>query len=175
MAQNKSNNINITGRNIYSDHHGQTVYYDYLSKTGYIIDEKDQNKFYLYKNRYILVIIAMILGSSYFPNVVYTIMTGVAICIVAELLFRFSFLRNMRVAKKFNRDSKKTMLEATIASKEPKKALMRAILYCAFAILIVVNAISIKADIPIMIVSVLLSVLSAYCAVINVIALFKMK
>lgn len=173
MAQN--NNINITGRNIYSDNHGQTVFYDYLTKTGYIIDEKDKNKFYLYKNRFILVIIAMILGSSYFPNVVYVILTGAAICIIAELLFRVSFLRSLRVAKKFNRDSSKTMLEATIASKEPKKALMRAILYCAFAILIVVNAIMIEADLPIMIVSVLLSVISAYCAIINIIALIKMK
>ena len=39
MAQNKGNNkSNISGRNIYLDRHGQTVYYDSLTKKGYLID-----------------------------------------------------------------------------------------------------------------------------------------
>lgn len=56
MAQNKSrknnNSGNITGRNIYLDNHGQTVFYDVLTKKGYIIDSKVESKFYLLKNRF---------------------------------------------------------------------------------------------------------------------------
>ena len=46
MAQNKSNDKgNISGRNIYLDRNGQTVYYDWLTKKGYLIDKKDEGKF----------------------------------------------------------------------------------------------------------------------------------
>ena len=45
MAQNKQKKVdkksnNISGRNIYLDRQGQTVYYDPISKCGYIIDKK---------------------------------------------------------------------------------------------------------------------------------------
>lgn len=179
MAQNKSrkNNSsgNITGRNIYLDNHGQTVFYDVLTKKGYIIDSKVESKFYLLKNRFFLVAIVIILFGEYFSSWVQATITGIAICIFTELYFRFKFLRGLRETKKFDRGKRQTMLLATIESNEPRKALLRVVLYCAFAILIVVNALMIKADLVIMTVSILLCIVASYCAVINVIALIKMK
>lgn len=182
MAQNKSNknksndnNRNITGRNIYLDNHGQTVFYDILTKKGYIIDSKVESKFYLLKNRFFLIAIAIILFGEYFSSWIQAALTGAVICILIELYFRFMFLKGLREAKKFDRGKRQTMLLATIESNEPKKALLRAVLYCAFAILIIANALMIKADIAIMVVSVLLCIVASYCAVINIIALVKMR
>ena len=89
MAQNKSrknnNSGNITGRNIYLDNHGQTVFYDVLTKKGYIIDSKVESKFYLLKNRFFLVAIVIILFGEYFSSWVQATITGIAICIFTEL------------------------------------------------------------------------------------------
>ena len=58
MAQNKQKKVdkksnNISGRNIYLDRQGQTVYYDPISKCGYIIDKKvDSLRFYYLGNNY---------------------------------------------------------------------------------------------------------------------------
>lgn len=182
MAQNKSNknksndnNRNITGRNIYLDNHGQTVFYDILTKKGYIIDSKVENKFYLLKNRFFLVAIAVILFSEYFSNWIQAVAVGIVACVLVEGYYRFMFLRGLREAKKFDREKRQTMLKATIESNEPRKVLLRAVLYCAFAILIIANALMMKADIAIIVISILLCVAASYCAVINVIALIKMK
>ena len=50
MAQNKQKKVdkksnNISGRNIYLDRQGQTVYYDPISKCGYIIDKKVERQY----------------------------------------------------------------------------------------------------------------------------------
>ena len=72
MAQNKQKKVdkksnNISGRNIYLDRQGQTVYYDPISKCGYIIDKKVEGKFFVYKNRFVLILMIMILftGNCY--------------------------------------------------------------------------------------------------------------
>lgn len=176
MAQNKSNNTgNISGRNIYLDRHGQTVFYDWLTKKGYLIDKDNESKFYIYKNRYVLILMIIILCSEYFPGWVQAALAGIAICIVAELLFRFRFLRGLREAKKFDREKPLTMLKTVIDGKDKKRTILRVILYLAFAILIIVNAIMIEADIAIMALSIILGILSGYCSVINLIGLIKMK
>lgn len=179
MAQNKANksgkNSNISGRNIYLDRHGQTVYYDAISKNGYIIDQKIEGKFFAYKNRFVIILMAIILLSEYFPSWKAALATGVATYIVAEILFRFKFLRSLRVTTKFDRTTRQTMLRTIVESKDMKKAGLRVVLYAAFAILVILNAILMEADPAILVVSVLLSVFALYCVVINIIACIKMK
>ena len=141
MAQNKQKKVdkksnNISGRNIYLDRQGQTVYYDPISKCGYISDKKVEGTFFVYKNR---------------------------------------FVRSLRQTTKFNREKRQTMLKTIIESKDTKKAILRIILYLAFAILVILNAITMKADIAILLVSILLSIMAMYCVIVNIIACIKMK
>ena len=84
MAQNKQKKVdkksnNISGRNIYLDRQGQTVYYDPISKCGYIIDKKVEGKFFVYKNRFVLILMIMILFSEYFPSWKEVVITGIDI------------------------------------------------------------------------------------------------
>ena len=144
MAQNKQKKVdkksnNISGRNIYLDRQGQTVYYDPISKCGYIIDKKVEGKFFVYKNRFVLILMIMILFSEYFPSWKEVVITGIAIYLLAEILFRFKFLRSLRQTTKFNREKRQTMLKSIIESKDTKKAILRIILYLAFAILVILN------------------------------------
>lgn len=180
MAQNKQKKVdkksnNISGRNIYLDRQGQTVYYDPVSKCGYIIDKKVEGKFFVYKNRFVLILMIMILFSEYFPSWKEVVITGIAIYLLAEILFRFKFLRSLRQTTKFNREKRQTMLKSIIESKDTKKAILRIILYLAFAILVILNAITMKADIAILLVSILLSIMAMYCVIVNIIACIKMK
>ena len=70
---------------------------------------------------------------------------------------------------------RQTMLKSIIESKDTKKAILRIILYLAFAILVILNAITMKADIAILLVSILLSIMAMYCVIVNIIACIKMK
>ena len=178
MAKNKKTNDNggrISGRNIYEDHLGQTIYRDPINKTGYVIDEKVEGQFYIYKNRYFIIPIALILFAEYFPSWVQAVVAGVLISVVVEAMFRFRFLPKLRTSKRFNVENRKTMLVTIVESNDLKKAVLRAILYIAFAILIIANAIMINADTAIMALSGVLCLGACYCALINIIAMFKMK
>lgn len=117
----------------------------------------------------------MILFSEYFQVGKKVVITGIAIYLLAEILFRFKFLRSLRQTTKFNREKRQTMLKSIIESKDTKKAILRIILYLAFAILVILNAITMKADIAILLVSILLSIMAMYCVIVNIIACIKMK
>ena len=81
MAQNKSNDKgNISGRNIYLDRNGQTVYYDWLTKKGYLIDKKDEGKFYVYKNRLDLAFAVLIVVNAWMME------ASIAVLVVSVLL-----------------------------------------------------------------------------------------
>ena len=168
-------NTNISGRNIYLDNHNQTVYYDKITKKGYIIDNKFEKQFYFYNHRFILIAVVLILFSSYFPSWIHVIILGIILGIITELLFRFQFLNKLRLAKKFDKTKKQTLLKAIVASKDVKKTILRIILYLAFAILIVLNAITMKADYSVIIISILLCLVGCYYALINTVALIKIN
>lgn len=175
MAKNSSTNGNISGRNIYLDRRGQTVYYDMFSKKGYIIDPKVESKFYIYRNRYMLIALVVMLAGEYFPSWTQAIIAGLAICVVAEIMYRVKFLPSLRQTTKFDRSNKRTLLKAIIEANDFKRTVLRTILYIAFAVLIVVNALMMNAEVPIIVISVALSIFAAYNAIVNVVAIIKMK
>lgn len=175
MAKNSSKSGNISGRNIYLDRRGQTVYYDTFSKKGYIIDPEVESKFYVYRNRYMLIALAVMLVGDYFPSWSQAIIAGLGVCIIVELMYRFKFLRGLRQTTKFDRGNKRTLLKAIIEANDFKKTVLRAVLYVAFAVLIVVNALMMNAETPIIVICVALSIFAAYNAIVNIMAIIKMK
>lgn len=175
MAKNSSKSGNISGRNIYLDRRGQTVYYDMFSKKGYIIDSNAENKFYIYRNRYILIALAVMLVGEYFPSWNQAIIAGLAVCVLAEIMYRIKFLPSLRQTTKFDRGAKRTLLKAIIEANDFKKTVLRAVLYIAFAVLIVINALMMNAETPIIVICVALSIFGAYNAIVNIMAIIKMK
>jgi hypothetical protein len=70
MAQ--KNQPSVSGFSVYQDKHGRDVYYDFITKNGYLILESNAGQFSLYQKRFIipLIVFALLLnyriGSFYF-------------------------------------------------------------------------------------------------------------
>ncbi|MFR2767834.1 MAG: hypothetical protein ACLTAI_05780 [Thomasclavelia sp.] len=111
-----------------------------------MIKKLKENSF-VYKNRFVLILMIMILFSEYFPSWKEVVITGIAIYLLAEILFRFKFLRSLRQTTKFNREKRQTMLKSIIESKDTKKAILRIILYLAFAMLVSFKRYNYESDI----------------------------
>ena len=63
MAQ--KNQTAVSGFSIYQDKHGRDVYYDFITKNGYLILESNVTKFNFYQKRLIIPLIAFALLLNY--------------------------------------------------------------------------------------------------------------
>ncbi|MCL2321635.1 MAG: hypothetical protein FWC47_05945 [Oscillospiraceae bacterium] len=177
MKKSKYNNPKIgpvKGWNIYVDERGRTVYFDILTKIGYVIDENNQRLFYFFHNRYIIIIFGIILFGDYLLDLKYTIAIGFILIIALELIFRFWYLNKLKMLDNFTPRKKASVLNGLIEDNNPKKTLVMAVLYAAFSVLVVVNAVTQHMGIPLIVLSSLLSLFTAYYSIIHVIALIKM-
>lgn len=58
--------IRLSGQNIYTDKKNRTIYYDFISKQGYIVDKKHENQALFFKNRFAVIFFAAILCAGTF-------------------------------------------------------------------------------------------------------------
>ena len=58
--------IRLSGRNIYTDKRKRTIYYDFVTKQGYLIEKKNENSALFYKNRFVVILFAAILFGATF-------------------------------------------------------------------------------------------------------------
>lgn len=138
-------NYIIAGRNIYQNDKGQNVLFDSHSKTGYIIQPKDESSFRLYHNRYILVAAILMLGISF--NIDWKLILGfsIAMMIILEWRYRKNFLPSLVKVENFKATNKKTMVDALAEQNDKARCAFLAVLYLAFGILMVVNGFQIHA------------------------------
>ena len=57
MAKKKSKpveKIRLSGRNIYTDKKGRVIFYDMITKKGYLVDKKHENSALFFKNRFVV-------------------------------------------------------------------------------------------------------------------------
>ena len=56
MAKKKSKpveKIRLSGRNIYTDKKGRVIFYDMITKKGYLVDKKHENSALFFKNHFV--------------------------------------------------------------------------------------------------------------------------
>ena len=53
--------IRLSGRNIYTDKKGRVIFYDMLTKRGYLVGKQNENSALFYKNRFVVILFAAIL------------------------------------------------------------------------------------------------------------------
>ena len=53
--------IRLSGRNIYTDKQNRTIYYDWVTKKGYLVGSKDAQAATFYKNRFAVILIAVMI------------------------------------------------------------------------------------------------------------------
>lgn len=171
----KKNIINLAGNNIYLDMYGETVYYNFFDKNGYIVSKEIEQKFRIFYYRYSIIFIVMILLGDYFRSFKNTFLVGVGAIVLVELYFRIFFLKKLKVIKNFKRERKTSKLDSIISSKEKEKAIMKACAYALLSVLIVINAIQQNFNVLFLILSILGGVYSLYIGMINIIAFSKIR
>lgn len=164
-----------SGIHIYLDEKGRDVYYDIFTKNGYVIQEKNRASYAKFENRYLLCIILTILLCGITNKYLLSIIIGLAVAIVYEIAFRASFLPTLVMLRNFVPKEKYSIVDQIAKSNQKQKTIIKVILYIALAILIVINAYRQQLSMPLMILSYLVSIFGIASAIINIIALSKMK
>lgn len=164
QAYNRNNNNKpaISGRNIYKDKHGQTIYFNKRTRVGYVIPEKDFSKFQILQMRYILaLVVAVLLYSMTKVNYWLIGIVLVAVAVGMELTLRFKVLPSYTQYQNFQPEKGESQLDLMI--KEGRnKLLLRTCLLILLSILLIVNLFTMDGEptIILIILSVLLSIAS---------------
>ena len=139
---NKQNNKNtpaLSGRNIFKDKHGQTIYFNKKTRVGYVIPEKDFSKFQILQMRYVLaLVVAVLLYSMTHINYWLTGFVLVAVAVGMELTLRFKVLPSYTQYQNFQPEKGESQFDLMI--KEGRnKLLLRTCLLILLSILLIVN------------------------------------
>lgn len=180
MAMGKKKNtqkaqIRLSGQNIYTDKKNRTIYYDFVTKQGYIVDKKHENQALFFKNRFAVILFAAILCAGTFLTWLQAAIVFAVAIVLAEVKFRKSFLKQLEVAQDIDFERKLSPIKYIVENKEKNKVMMLAILYIVFAVLIVLNAYMEQYNSGLIALSIALAVFGVYCSIIHLIAFSKMK
>ena len=167
--------IRLSGRNIYTDKKGRTIYYDFVTKKGYLVDKKNENSAVFYKNRIVVILFAAILCWATFLSPIQAVIAWAVMMVLAEVTFRKSFLKRMEPVTDVDFERRVSALQYIVENKEKGRVIMLAVLYLLFAVLIVLNAYVEKYSIGLCIFSRCLALVGIYFGVLHIIALTKMK
>ena len=95
MAKKKSKpveKIRLSGRNIYTDKKGRVIFYDMITKKGYLVDKKHENSALFFKNRFVVLLFAAILFGATFLTWLQAAVAWAVMMAIAEFAFRRGFL-----------------------------------------------------------------------------------
>lgn len=178
MSKNQKNQkikIRLSGRNIYTDKKNRTIYYDGLTKQGYLIEKKDENKIVFFKNRIVIILFAAILCAGTFLTWPQAALAGVLLFALVEIYYRTSFFKKLQPVTDVDFEKRVSPLQSILAHKSKERTLALAVLYALFAVLIVANAYLEQYSLGLMILSVGLGIVGLYFCILHVIALTRMK
>ena len=169
MAKNfksSTKNTITSGRNIYKDKHGNTIYYNKKNNIAYRIVPAKENTFSTYQSRYVLVAIAFVLFYILFKLSIY-ISIALSATVLAFLEYQYrKFLRNCPQSKGFVKQERikpiDQMIDTSIGG-----LILRTFLYAALAILLVINTFistNVKGNTALEVTSYIVAIMAIYMA-----------
>ena len=167
--------IRLSGRNIYTDKKGRTIYYDFVTRQGYLIEKKSENSAQFYKNRLVVILFAAILFAGTFLTWIQAIIAWAVMMAVAEVMFRRSFLKKLEKVTDVDFEKRVSALQYTVENKEKGRIILLAVLYFALAVLVVLNAYMEKYSMGLMILSGGIALIGVYFGTLHLIAFIKMS
>ena len=167
--------IRLSGRNIYTDKKGRVIFYDMLTKKGYLIDKKSENSAVFFKNRFVVILFAAILFGATFLSVMQVVVAWAVMMALAEFAFRMVFLKKLEPVTDVDFERRVSALQYIVENKEKSRVIVLIILYFLFAVLVILNAYTEDYSVKLWVFSGCLSVVGVYFGVLHIIALFKMK
>lgn len=135
-------NKDLRGDNIYqTKNSNQTIYYDRLSKTAFIIPNRDALFFKTWQLRLPICLIAIGIILVFMKNFTLAIIVGASLYVVSSILFRILFLNKLPISTTFKKPESLGFIR-DIAKKYTKNALeLVAILFGSMGLSLVVNQI----------------------------------
>lgn len=167
--------IRLSGRNIYTDKKGRVIFYDMITKNGYIVDKKNENSALFFKNRFVVLLFAAILLGATLLTWMQALIAWAVMNALAEFAFRKSFLKRLEPVTDVDFERRLSALQYIVENKEKGRVVVLAVLYLAFAVLILLNAYTEKYGAGLWIFSACLALAGIYFGVLHIIALVKMK
>lgn len=140
---NKNNTI-ISGYNVYQDNNGRNVIYNKRNHTGYLIQQKDEQKFLFYKNRALYVFIGVILAINFSINPLICFGIGVLTLAFLEYQYRFKFLSTLSQLSNFKPYKKTSFVENISKNYTSGRIITFTLLYGVLGVLIILNAFEMK-------------------------------
>lgn len=167
--------IRLSGRNIYTDKKGRTIYYDFVTRQGYLVDKKNENSAQFYKNRLVVILFAAILFAGTFLTWIQAVVAWAVMMAVAEVMFRRSFLKKLEKVTDVDFEKRVSALQYTVENKEKGRIILLAVLYFALAVLVVLNAYMEKYSLELLILSGGIALVGIYFSILHVVALIKLN
>lgn len=174
MAVNNKKN-SISGRNIYQDEKGRNILYNKNTGIGYLIQDKDERQYNLYKNRYIYIVIGVILAMNFLATPIVCIVIGLIAAAVFEYRYRKTYLPSLVQITNFKPYNNVTYLEQLINSGQKNKVLLFGVLYSVFAILLIINGIEMQLNNVMLILNIALSCAALIFSGYHILAYIKMR
>lgn len=168
-------NTQLSGRNIYTDKKKRVIYYDWLTKQGYLVEKKFEGPVLFYQNRVVIILFIAILCAGTFLTWQQATLAGIALLAVVEIYYRRKLFRSLEVVTDVDFGRRLTPLQSIVERKTKEKVVALIVLWAAFAILFPLNAYMEQYSLPLMIFSVGLSIVGIYFCVLHIIALTRMK
>ncbi len=168
-------NTQLSGRNIYTDKKKRVIYYDWLTKQGYLVEKKFEGPVLFYQNRVVIILFIAILCAGTFLTWQQATLAGIALLAVVEIYYRRKLFRSLEVVTDVDFGRRLTPLQSIVERKTKEKVIALIVLWAAFAILFPLNAYMEQYSLPLMIFSVGLSIVGIYFCVLHIIALTRMK
>lgn len=160
-------NTILSGRNIYKDKHGNTIYYQSKSNIAYRIKPDKENIFSTYQSRYVLALIAFVFFYFLFNlNIFLSLGLTILIALFLEYQYR-SFLKKCPQSKGFVKQEKIKPIDQMIDLSKGS-LILRICLYAALAILLVINSFvssNVVGNRPIQVTSYIIAILAGFIAI----------
>ena len=138
----KYTNKNLKGSNIYRlKNSNQTIYYDNLTKTAFIISNKDALFFQTWQLRLPLCLMAMGLIILFTSDFKLAVIIGALLFVISSILFRFLFLNKLPVSTTFKKPESHGFIRDIAIKYSNNSLILIAVLFGSMAVSLIANQI----------------------------------
>ena len=164
----------LKGFNIYQDKKGRTVYYDWISKNGYIIPESKYNSYTNYSIRLVISVLVGYLSALFLDNnYLAGTLIGLSTYIAYTIVFHKRFLSTLSIIPNFKRPYRENYIDRNIKEMTKKRALSIVFVSLFLLVAIIANLLVNGYDIFILVLSIGLSLVAVGFMVVHIIILVK--
>lgn len=166
--------VELKGFSIYQDKKGRTVYYDWISKNGYIIPESKYNSYTNYSIRLVISVLVGYLSALFLDNnYLAGTLIGISTYIAYTFVFHKRFLSTLSIIPNFKRPYRENYINRNIKEMTKKKALSIIFVSLFLLVAIIANLLVNGYDIFVLVLSIGLGLVAVGFMVVHIIILVK--